>query len=195
MLETLLAWFLAAFVFAIAAAVVLYFVTRWLFIRTAERMAREVDRRIGASAARTFTRMGAFAQASGMPLEEANRRFGTEIDRLARLMDSAVTVPILGKVGLDAVLGLFPGVGDLAGAAVSFTMIGRTLSYGPPPPLVSKMLSNVLVDLVLGAIPFLGFFADVWFKANDRNAELMRAFLDRPAAADVILEHPPTSGS
>ena len=40
------------------------------------------------------------------------------------------------------------------------------------------MLSNVVVDLVLGSIPFVGFFADIWFKSNDRNAELMRAFLD-----------------
>jgi hypothetical protein len=39
------------------------------------------------------------------------------------------------------------------------------------------MLANVAVDLVLGSIPFVGFFADIWFKANDRNAELMRDYL------------------
>jgi hypothetical protein len=51
------------------------------------------------------------------------------------------------------------------------------LRYGPPPALVSKMLANVLVDLILGSIPFLGFFADLWFKANERNAALMREYL------------------
>lgn len=177
MIELLLGWLLVAFVVVVAISVVGYFVTRWLFVRTAERMAREVDRRVGAAAAHTFTRIANYSQATGIPLDEANRFFGAHIDRLARLMDSAITLPIIGKIGLDAVLGLFPVAGDLAGTAVSLTLIARMLRYGPPSSLVSKMLSNVLVDLVLGAIPVVGFFADVWFKANERNTELMREFL------------------
>lgn len=177
MLETVLWWLLAAFVFVLVVGVVGYIVARWLFIRTAERMAREVDRRVGGAAARTFTHLANYAQATGIPLDEANRFFGAHIDRLARLMDSAISLPIIGKVGLDAVIGLVPVVGDLAGTAVSLTLIARTLRYGPPAPLVSKMLSNVVVDLALGSIPFVGFFADIWFKANDRNAELMREYL------------------
>ncbi|MGE0864549.1 MAG: DUF4112 domain-containing protein [Vicinamibacterales bacterium] len=177
MLETLLWWLLAAFVFVLVVGVAGYVVARWLFIRTAERMAREVDRRVGGAAARTFTHLANYAQATGIPLDEANRFFGAHIDRLARLMDSAITLPILGKVGLDAVIGLVPVVGDLAGTAVSLTLIARTLRYGPPASLVSKMLSNVVVDLALGSIPFVGFFADIWFKANDRNAQLMREYL------------------
>ncbi len=177
MLETVLWWLLAAFVFVLVVGVVGYIVARWLFIRTAERMAREVDRRVGGAAARTFTHLANYAQATGIPLDEANRFFGAHIDRLARLMDSAISLPIIGKVGLDAVIGLVPVVGDLAGTAVSLTLIARTLRYGPPAPLVSKMLSNVVVDLALGSIPLVGFFADIWFKANDRNAELMREYL------------------
>lgn len=177
MLEWLLWWLLAAFVFVLAVSAAGYIVARWLFIRTAERMAREVDRRVGATAARTFTRLAAYAQATGIPLDEANRFFGAHIDRLARLMDSAITLPILGRVGLDAVLGLVPVVGDLAGTAVSLTLIVRTLRYGPPARLVSRMLSNVVVDLVLGSIPLVGFLADIWFKSNERNADLMQEFL------------------
>jgi hypothetical protein len=179
MLELLLWWLLAAFVFVVAVGVVGYLVTRWLFVRTAERMAREVDRRVGAAAARSFTHLANYAQATGIPLDEANRFVGAHIDRLAKLMDSAITLPIVGKVGLDAVLGLVPVVGDLAGTAISLTLIARTLRYGPPSALVSKMLANVTVDLVLGSIPVIGFLADIWFKANDRNAELMREFLAR----------------
>lgn len=177
MLETLLWWLLAAFVVVVAVSIVGYLVSRWLFVRAAERMAREVDRRVGAAAARTFTHLANYAEASGIPLDEAKRFFGAHVDRLARLMDSAITLPILGPVGLDAVLGLVPVVGDLAGTAVSLTLIARMLRYGPPAALVSKMLSNVVVDLVLGSIPLVGFLADVWFKSNDRNAELMRAYL------------------
>lgn len=179
MLETLLWWLLAAFVVVVVVALVGYVVARWLFIRTAERMAREVDRRAGAAAAHAFTHLASYAQATGIPLEQANRLFGAHIDRLARLMDSAITLPIVGKIGLDAAMGLVPVVGNLAGTAVSLTLIARTLRYGPPAALVSRMLSNVVVDLVLGAVPFVGFFADIWFKANDRNTELMREFLAR----------------
>jgi hypothetical protein len=177
MLETFLWWLLAAFVFVLAVSVVGYLVMRWVFIRTAERMAREVDRRVGAAAARTFTHLANYAAATGIPLDEANRFFGAHVDRVARLMDSAITLPIIGKVGLDAVLGLVPVVGDLAGTAVSLTLIARALRYGPPSELVSKMLANVAVDLVLGSIPFIGFLADIWFKSNDRNAALMREYL------------------
>ncbi|OFW36705.1 MAG: hypothetical protein A3J29_01310 [Acidobacteria bacterium RIFCSPLOWO2_12_FULL_67_14b] len=113
-----------------------------------------------------------------MPLDEAHRFFGLHIDRLAKIMDSAIRLPILGPIGLDAIIGLVPVVGDLAGTAFSLTLIARTLRYGPPPSLVSKMLANVVVDLILGSIPFVGFFADVWFRSNDRNAALMRAYLE-----------------
>ncbi len=178
MIETFLWWLLAAFVFVVAAGIIVYLVARWLFIRTAERMAIEVDRRVGTSAAHAFTRLANYAHATGIPLDEANRFFGVHVDRLARLMDSAIRIPMLGPIGLDAVIGLVPVVGDLAGTAFSLVLIARTLRYGPPASLVSKMLATVIVDLILGSIPFVGFFADVWFKANDRNAQLMRDFLD-----------------
>lgn len=177
MLEWLLWWLLAAFVFVVATSVVLYLVARWVFVRTAERMAREVDRRVGGVAAHAFTRLARYAEATGIPLDQADKFFGARIDRLARIMDSAIALPIFGKIGLDAFLSLVPGVGSFAGTAVALTLVARTLRYGPPPSLVSKMLANVFVDMILGAIPFIGFFADMWFKANDRNAAVMRDFL------------------
>ncbi len=177
MLETVLLWLLAVSAVALAIAVAGYVALRWAFMRTAERMARLIDRRLGHAAAAAFTGIGRFANARGISLDDANRTFGEQIDRLARIMDSAISLPILGRVGLDAVLDLIPGVGNLAGAAVSLMLIARTLQYGPPPALVSKMLSNVLVDVLLGAIPVIGPLADVWFRANERNAGLMREFL------------------
>ena len=177
MLESLLLWLTVAFVVVTVGAVLGFFALRWTFMRAAEKMVAIVDRRVGGVAAHAFTGLARFAQARGIPLEEANRLFGAHIDRLARIMDSAITLPILGRVGLDAVLDLIPVFGNFAGAAVSLTLIARTLQYAPPPALVSKMLSNVLVDVILGAIPLIGPLADMWFKANDRNAALMREFL------------------
>lgn len=185
MLEQLLWWLFVAFIIAIVVGVVLYFVTRWLFMRTAERMARIVDRSVGGAAAHALTRLAAFAQARGIALEDAHRLFGGHIDRLAKVMDSAVTLPIIGRVGLDAVLDLIPVFGNFAGAAVSLTLISRTLQFGPPPSLISKMLSNVLVDVLVGGIPVIGPLADIWWRANDRNAALMREFLNSRANVEA----------
>ena len=177
MLDALVELLAIAFVAVLAIAVAGFFILRWLFVRTAEGMARRIDRGLGGVAAHAVTRLAAYARATGIDVSDADRRFGLYIDRLARLMDSAVHVPGLGPVGLDAVLGLVPGVGDIAGAVLSLVIVARSLRYGPPPALVSKMLANVLTDTVLGAIPLVGILADVWFRANDRNAALMREYL------------------
>ena len=177
MLETVLLWLVAAFVIAVVVGVFGYFALRWVFMRGAEKMAAIIDRRVGGAAAHAFTGIARFAQARGIGVDEAQKIFGIQIDRLAKVMDSAITLPIIGRIGLDAVLDLIPVFGNFAGAAVSLTLIARTLQYGPPPSLVSKMLSNVLVDVLLGAIPVIGPLVDIWFRANDRNAQLMREFL------------------
>jgi hypothetical protein len=178
MLEAILLWLVVAFVVVLVVGVVGYFALRWVFMRAADRMAAIVDRSVGGVAAHAFTRLARFAAARGIGIDEAQRIFGFQIDRLAKIMDSAITLPIVGRVGLDAVLDLVPVVGNFAGAAVSLTLIARTLQFGPPPSLVSKMLSNVLVDVILGGIPVVGPLADMWFRANDRNAALMREFLE-----------------
>jgi hypothetical protein len=182
MLESVLLFLAVAFVIVLVIAVAGYFALRWIFMRTADRMAVVVDRSVGGVTARTFTRLARIAAARGIAINEAQRIFGIQIDQLAKIMDSAVKLPIIGRVGLDAVLDLIPVAGNFAGAAVSLTLIARALQYGPPASLVSRMLSNVLVDVILGAIPLVGPLADLWFKANDRNAALMREFLDsRPS--------------
>ena len=182
MLESILVFLAIAFVVVLVVGVAAYFVLRWVFMGAAEQAARIFDRSIGGVTARAFTRLARIAEARGIGIEEAQRIFGFQIDRLAKIMDSAVTLPVVGRVGLDAVLDLIPVFGNFAGAAVSLTLIARTLQYGPPPSLVSKMLSNVLVDVLVGAIPLIGPLVDIWWKANDKNAALMRDFLaSRPA--------------
>ena len=131
MLEAILFWLAVAFVVVLIIAIAGYFALRWLFMRAAERVVAMVDRRVGGVTARAFTRLARFAEARGIGIDEAQRLFGIQIDRLARIMDSAVTIPILGRVGLDAVLDLIPVVGNFAGAAVSLTLIARALQVRP----------------------------------------------------------------
>src|SRR5262245_41715981 len=156
MLETLLWWLSVAFVVVSAAGVAGFFLVRWAFLKIATRMSLAIERRVGAAAAGALTRLGSYARAAGIDLNEADKRLGTHIDKLARLMDSAVRLPLIGPVGLDALLGLVPVVGDLAGSAISLVLVARSLRYGPPAALLSRMLANVLTDLILGAIPLVG---------------------------------------
>ena len=116
-------------------------------------------------------------------------RIGTEqehaeisrLKRLAGVMDAAFVLPgTTIRIGWDPVVGLIPGIGDAASAFVSGFIIYRAARLGASGPLVVRMIGNVLIDAVLGAVPVLGDFFDVGWKANIRNVELLeRAVSDR----------------
>ena len=129
------------------------------------------------AAADRFTNFGAYAAAEGISEDAARREFAASIERIAHLMDNAVKIPLIGRVGLDALLGLFPVAGDATSAAVSVLLIARSLKYGIPREIIARMLGNVLFDLLVGAIPFAGDLADIWFRANARNVALLREYL------------------
>ena len=102
---------------------------------------------------------------------------------LARLLDSAVRVPGTNvRVGLDAVLGLIPGVGDLAGAGLSGYIILAAARMGAPTPVLLRMVLNVATETVVGAIPLLGDLFDVGWRANLRNTALLERHLGAPEA-------------
>lgn len=81
------------------------------------------------------------------------------------------------RIGLDALIGLIPGVGDLTGAAVSTLIVGRAVMSGIPRATVFRMVANLAVDTIIGAIPVLGDLFDFGFKANTRNLNLYRQAL------------------
>ncbi|HEX7123066.1 MAG TPA: DUF4112 domain-containing protein [Gemmatimonadaceae bacterium] len=101
---------------------------------------------------------------------------------LARLLDSAVRIPGTNiRFGIDAVLGLIPGMGDAAGAGLAGYMILVAARLGAPPSVIVRMLGNVLIDMLVGAVPILGDLFDVGFKANLRNVTLVERYLERPS--------------
>ena len=77
------------------------------------------------------------------------------------------------RLGLDALIGLAPGVGDVIGFAVSGVLVLHMARFGASGMLVVKMLWNSLLDALLGAIPLLGIFFDIGFRANRRNLRLL----------------------
>ena len=135
-------------------------------------------RTAGRAAASGFSNFTAYAASRGMSEDAARREFADSIERIARLMDNAVKIPVIGPVGLDALLGLFPVAGDATSAAVSVMLIARSIKYGVPREIIARMLGNVLFDLLIGSVPVAGDLADMWFRANTRNVELLREFLN-----------------
>ncbi|HEX2723393.1 MAG TPA: DUF4112 domain-containing protein [Gemmatimonadaceae bacterium] len=102
---------------------------------------------------------------------------------LARMLDSAVRIPGTGvTLGLDSLVGLIPGVGDLAGAAMSGYIILSAARMGATPAIVARMILNLGADTLVGSIPLLGDVFDVGFRANMRNAALLDRHLAEPAA-------------
>jgi hypothetical protein len=100
---------------------------------------------------------------------------------LTRLLDSAGRVPGTRiRFGLDPVLGLVPGLGDVTGAAMAGYVVLLAARLGAPRAVVLRMLGNVAVDAVAGAVPLLGDAFDVGWKANTRNLALLERYLERP---------------
>lgn len=100
---------------------------------------------------------------------------------LARLMDSAVTIPGTKiSIGIDPLLGVFPWFGDTLGAIVSSFIIAQAARIGAPRTLLFRMAINVAIDALVGAVPFAGDIFDVAWKANVRNVELLDNYLINP---------------
>ena len=102
---------------------------------------------------------------------------------LARAMDSAIRVPGTGiRLGLDSIVGLVPGAGDLVSSLMSGYIVLASARMGVPPAVVTRMILNLGVDTLVGTVPLLGDLFDVGFKANIRNAALLDRHLADPLA-------------
>ena len=103
---------------------------------------------------------------------------------LGNLLDNSIRVPGTNfRFGLDTIIGLVPGVGDLAGGALSLYIVVEAARMGVPRPLLARMGYNVAVDALVGAVPLLGDLFDAGFKANLRNLALVQQHVDRPVAS------------
>jgi hypothetical protein len=89
--------------------------------------------------------------------------------------DEAFRIPFTEqRVGLDAIAGfLLPGVGDLASAAASMTVVFSAVRQGVPVRVLLLMVLNILLDAAVGALPILGDLFDVSFKASSKNLRLL----------------------
>ncbi len=99
------------------------------------------------------------------------------LDFVASLMDNAFRVPGTDfRFGFDSILGLVPGVGDGIGLIVSGFLATIMVRRGAGPVVMLRMLGNVAVDAVVGAVPLAGDIFDFGFKANRRNVEMLKKY-------------------
>jgi hypothetical protein len=108
--------------------------------------------------------------------------------KLARLLDRAVRIPGTNiSFGLDALLGLIPGGGDVAGAIFSSYLILLGSRMGLPAHVLTRMIGNVAIDTLGGSVPILGDLFDVAWKSNTRNLEILEQFADAPMAPGPVV--------
>jgi hypothetical protein len=104
--------------------------------------------------------------------ESAHSRL-QRIRALSRLLDSAFPLPGGYRIGLDGIIGLIPGFGDIAGSIASSYIIVESARLGATTTTLLRMVLNVLVDSLIGLIPFLGDLFDIVWKANEKNMALL----------------------
>jgi hypothetical protein len=105
-----------------------------------------------------------------------------QVRRLSQLLDNSIPLPGGMRVGWDAVIGLVPGVGDTVGMLLSSYIVVQALRLGAPAPVLVRMLGNVALEALVGAVPLLGDVFDAAFKANVRNVRLLEQHVGAPMA-------------
>ena len=113
--------------------------------------------------------------------EARGRRDLERLRAIARLFDQAFAVPgTKWRFGVDALFGLIPGLGDVAGALVAVYALRVARILGAPAAVQLQMLSNVALDALVGTVPLVGDLFDFAFKAQTRNLALLDAWMDTP---------------
>jgi hypothetical protein len=171
-----------------AIALVAYFVLRAVLTRLADRVADQL--------ARGIQRAGYRKSAAPPPRPAVgDPRELARLDSLSRLLDSTIRLPIVGGIGLDALLGLVPVAGDVTSAVIGAGLIVRAVRLGAPRAVVSRMVANLCVDLALGAVPVVGDAADIFFRSNQKNMQLLRGHLTGGKTVSGTVSQPPGNGT
>ncbi len=120
-------------------------------------------------------------QVVGELVNEREEEVRKRLQGIAWLFDESITIPGVNyRIGIDGLIGLIPGLGDIVSASVSMYLIAEASRLGASKPVILRMGANVLIDTLLGAIPMLGDLFDFAWKANSKNVALLNQYLDNP---------------
>ncbi len=113
--------------------------------------------------------------------------------KIASLMDDFIRIPGTDiRFGLDPILGLFPGLGDMVASLVGVAIIGEASRRGVSRIALVTMALNILANAAVGAIPVVGDLFSLWFKSNRRNHDLLQKALSTeisPAEREKAVRH------
>lgn len=103
------------------------------------------------------------------------------LDMLSHLLDDFIKIPGTSiRLGLDGIVGFIPGIGDVIGGIASCILLVAAWVRGVPYPVIARMVANVGIEVAVGAVPVLGDFFDIAWKANRRNYALLAGSLEAP---------------
>lgn len=108
------------------------------------------------------------------------------LKRLAWLLDSAIPLPGGYRIGLDGLIGLVPGLGDVVAALLSSYIVVEAARLRVPASVLLRMGLNMALELIIGAVPVAGDLFDFAFKANERNVRLLEASLGPPEQVQAL---------
>jgi hypothetical protein len=111
------------------------------------------------------------------------------IDAMEKLLERMFMIPGINRpIGLDVILDAIPVIGDLAGALLGSWMVWEARNLGMSKWQMARMFGNVGIDMLLGAIPFVGAIPDFFFRSNSRNLRLIHRHLERHHPSSVTID-------
>jgi hypothetical protein len=106
------------------------------------------------------------------------------LEKFSHFTDSSIGIPFTKfNIGLEAVIGLIPVIGDAAGLILSSYVLIEAQRLGVSKRIKTKMIINMLIDFVGGLVPFFGDIFDAFFKANTRNTHLLKKHIAKQLKA------------
>lgn len=112
-------------------------------------------------------------------LSERDMADTSDIRQLADWLDTRFVIPGTNlRFGFDSIIGLVPGIGDLITTVLGAYIVVRARELGAPPLLIARMIGNLAIDSIVGAVPVFGDIFDFAFKSHVRNVRLLLRFLE-----------------
>ena len=111
------------------------------------------------------------------------------IEAMELLLERAITIPVVGrKVGLDAIVGLVPALGDVLTALMGSYLIWEARNLGLPKWKLVRMAGNIAFDTAIGFVPVAGDLFDFLFRSNSKNLKIIKKHLDKHHPATRVIE-------
>ena len=136
------------------------------------------------------TRQEQFEQlASQLPIGRDPASVRRRLEAMEMVLERAVVLPGTNyRIGLDAIAGLIPVVGDVITASMGAWLVWEARNLGMSKFQLVRMTGNVAVDTAVGAIPLLGDAFDFMFRSNSRNLRILKRYLDKNHPETMIVE-------